>query len=54
MVTTTAPLVLLADDHSDSREMYAGYLSGNGFRVAEARDVISDAIQSFARHRFSY
>jgi CheY-like chemotaxis protein len=32
------PLVLIADDASDDREMYAGYLSENGFRVAEAGD----------------
>lgn len=32
------PLVLIADDARDNREMYAGYLSENGFRVAEARD----------------
>jgi CheY-like chemotaxis protein len=32
------PLVLLADDARDNREMYAGYLSENGFRVAEAGD----------------
>ncbi len=32
------PLVLLADDDQDNREMYAGYLRLTGFRVAEARD----------------
>lgn len=32
------PLVLIADDDDDNREMYVGYLSANGFRVAEARD----------------
>jgi CheY-like chemotaxis protein len=32
------PLVLIADDHADTREMYAGYLTGKGFQVAEARD----------------
>jgi two-component system cell cycle response regulator DivK len=32
------PLVLLADDDYDNREMYAGYLTANGFRVAAARD----------------
>jgi two-component system cell cycle response regulator DivK len=31
-------LVLLADDDYDNREMYAGYLRANGFRVAAARD----------------
>jgi len=32
------PLVLLADDARDDREMYAEYLTKNGFRVAEAAD----------------
>jgi two-component system, cell cycle response regulator DivK len=32
------PLVLIADDDAGNREMYAGYLSTNGFRIAEARD----------------
>jgi CheY-like chemotaxis protein len=32
------PLVLLADDDYDNREMYSGYLRANGFRVAAARD----------------
>ena len=32
------PLVLIADDARDDREMYAAYLSENGFRVAEAAD----------------
>jgi CheY-like chemotaxis protein len=42
-LTTTGkdlPLVLFADDHADSRDMYAGYFSKHGFRVAEARDGI--------------
>src|SRR5436190_7884201 len=30
------PVVLIADDHDDTRDMYSGYLSENGFRVAEA------------------
>jgi CheY-like chemotaxis protein len=38
MCATTAPLVLIADDDPDNREMYAGYLSENGFRVAEAHN----------------
>jgi len=32
------PLVLLVDDFDDSRELYAEYLGGCGFRVAEAID----------------
>lgn len=34
--TALAPLVLLVDDFDDNREMFAGYLSLAGFRVAEA------------------
>lgn len=34
----TRPLVLIADDHDDGRQMYAGYLKVNGFRTVEARD----------------
>ena len=30
--------MLIADDARDNREMYAGYLGENGFRVAEGRD----------------
>jgi CheY-like chemotaxis protein len=30
--------VLLADDHPDSREMYAGFLGANGFSTAQAAD----------------
>jgi DNA-binding response OmpR family regulator len=32
------PLVVLADDHGDTREMYADFLCLNGFRVAAAAD----------------
>jgi chemosensory pili system protein ChpA (sensor histidine kinase/response regulator) len=32
------PLVLLADDHLDSREMYAAVLGANGYRAAQAAD----------------
>jgi two-component system cell cycle response regulator DivK len=32
------PLVLLEDDYSDAREMYAEYLTISGFDVAEAHD----------------
>src|SRR3954462_13769513 len=37
---TDLPLVLFADDHADSRDMYAGCLTQNGFRVVEACDGI--------------
>jgi CheY-like chemotaxis protein len=30
------PLVLFADDHDDTREMYAGFFRANGFRTTEA------------------
>ncbi len=33
---TKSPLILLVDDFQDNREMYAEYLSFEGFRVAEA------------------
>jgi len=33
-----SPLVVLADDHDDTRDMYAQFLSKNGFRVAAAAD----------------
>jgi two-component system cell cycle response regulator DivK len=36
--TASAPLVLLVDDNSDAREMYALYLEHSGFRTAEAGD----------------
>jgi CheY-like chemotaxis protein len=34
----TAPLVLIADDNDDAREMYAIYLEHAGFRTVEAED----------------
>jgi CheY-like chemotaxis protein len=36
MKKTTSPLVLVVDDFTDAREMYAEYLQFSGFRVAEA------------------
>jgi two-component system cell cycle response regulator DivK len=33
-----APLVLVVDDYTDAREMYADFLVFSGFRVAEAKD----------------
>lgn len=35
-MSETKPLVLVVDDYSDAREMYAEYLIYSGFRVAEA------------------
>lgn len=35
---STLPLVLLADDNQDNREMYADYLGPHGFRIAHASD----------------
>jgi CheY-like chemotaxis protein len=35
---TEQPLVLVVDDFRDGREMYAEYLSQDGFAVAEAAD----------------
>ena len=35
---TAAPLVLLIEDYPDTREMYATYLQGLGFRVEQADD----------------
>jgi CheY-like chemotaxis protein len=32
------PLILLVEDDSDQREMYASLLSSHGFEVAQARD----------------
>ena len=34
----TAPLILIADDSRDTREMYAHYLSIVGYRVDTAED----------------
>ncbi len=36
MTTRTQPLVLVVEDYSDAREMYAAYLQFSGFDVAEA------------------
>jgi CheY-like chemotaxis protein len=36
MTTRTQPLVLVVEDYSDAREMYAAYLQFSGFEVAEA------------------
>src|SRR5579862_1316607 len=32
------PLVLFADDHDDTRDMYTSFFQANGFRTAEAAD----------------
>jgi len=42
----TAPLVLIADDHRDTREMYGVYLGDLGYRVETAengRDAVAKA-----------
>ena len=38
MQSRKTPLILIADDNEDNRELYAGYLSATGFRVVKARD----------------
>lgn len=45
---TKNPLVLLVEDYDDAREMYAEYLRGAGFRVAEARDGEEALLQAFS------
>ena len=35
-----APLVLIVDDHADTREMYAMYLAHNGFRYVLAGEAL--------------
>ncbi len=42
---STAPLVLVVEDHTDAREMYVAGLELAGFRVAEA----ADGLQAVAR-----
>ena len=37
-VNGPAPLVLIVDDHADTREMYAMYLAAQGFRYVLAGD----------------
>ena len=38
MESSPRPLILIADDNEDNRELYAGYLRATGFRVVKARD----------------
>jgi CheY-like chemotaxis protein len=38
MTQPSQPLVLVVEDYQDAREMYAEYLTLNGFRVEEARN----------------
>jgi len=45
-----APLILIVDDNTDAREMYAIYLEHAGFRAAEACDGEA-AIESARRER---
>jgi two-component system cell cycle response regulator DivK len=43
------PMVLIVEDYSDAREMYAEYLEFQGFRVEQARNG-KEAIASAAAH----
>jgi two-component system, cell cycle response regulator DivK len=47
---TPSPLVLIVDDATDNREIYAEYLRFRGYRTLEAATG-SDAISSVRRHR---
>ena len=38
MESRQRPLILIADDNEDNRELYVSYLRMNGFRVVKARD----------------
>lgn len=42
----TTPLLLIVDDHDDSREMCAEYLAFRGFRIAEAQDGVQAVAQA--------
>jgi CheY-like chemotaxis protein len=43
LLTTAAlePLVLFAEDHDDTRTMYAEFFADNGFRTADAADGVT-------------
>jgi CheY-like chemotaxis protein len=43
-----APLVMLVDDHTDSRETHALFLRRSGFSVVEAADGSTALIQAAA------
>jgi CheY-like chemotaxis protein len=47
---SSPPLVLIADDNEDARDMYSAYLSYAGFRVATAIDG-ADAIEIARREQ---
>ena len=49
MSSMNAPLVLLVDDHADTREMYAVMLGLSGFAVLEAEDGASALAQITAQ-----
>jgi CheY-like chemotaxis protein len=38
MSSSQRPLILIADDNEDNRELYASYLRANGYGVVKARD----------------
>jgi CheY-like chemotaxis protein len=44
------PLILLVEDYSDAREMYAAFLKVSGFRVVEARNGV-EAVDKGTRLR---
>ena len=48
--STTSPLVLLVEDHDDTREMYGDYLKFEGFRVLSARTAEQAIEAALAEH----
>jgi len=46
----TAPLILIADDNVDTREMYGQYLKVVGYRVETAKDGNEAIIKARALH----
>jgi CheY-like chemotaxis protein len=47
---TDGPLILLVEDYSDAREMYAAFLRANGFGVVEAQNGV-EAVEQGIRMR---
>jgi CheY-like chemotaxis protein len=47
---TETPLILLVEDYSDAREMYAAFLKVSGFRVVEAQNGV-EAVEKGIRLR---
>jgi two-component system cell cycle response regulator DivK len=48
--TATAPLVLIADDNRDTRDMYALYLSQVGYSVETAAEGREAVVKAFTLH----